>query len=96
MKYLELVKKLQNASENEGHIVMMKSGIFFVGIGKDAVILNRLINLKLTCMKENLCKVGFQTRSIEKYMKKLQKLNKSFVIYDYDKSTRKRGRNCKI
>ena len=86
MKYLELLESLQKSSENQGHIVMMKNGIFFIGIGKDAIILNKLLNLKCVCMKENLCKVGFQTRSIEKYIRELKNLNKSFVIYNYDKT----------
>ena len=86
MKYLDLVEKLQKAPENDGNIVMIKNGIFFVGVGKDAIILNNLLGLKLTCMKNELCKVGFQTRSIEKYVKKLQETNKSFVIYNYDRT----------
>ena len=89
MKYLELLESLQKSSENQGHIVMMKNGIFFIGIGKDAIILNKLLNLKCVCMKENLCKVGFQTRSIEKYIRELKNLNKSFVIYNYDKNLQK-------
>ena len=86
MKYLELVEKLQKTSENQGSIVIIKNGKFFIGIGKDAIILNDLLGLKLTCMRNTLCKVGFQTRSIEKYIKKLQDTNKSFVIYNYDRT----------
>lgn len=85
MKYLDLVKKLQTDKVNEGTIVIIKNGIFFIAVGKDAIILSKMLKLKLICMKENLCKVGFQTRSLEKYIKKLQKLNISFVIYDYDR-----------
>lgn len=85
MKYVDLLESLQKKKENEGHIVMMKNGLFFIGIGKDAIILNKLLNLKCVCMRENLCKAGFQIRSVEKYIKELKKLNKSFVIYNYDK-----------
>lgn len=49
MKFIEKVKKLQK--ENEGTIILVKSGIFFVGIGKDAVLLQELLDLKVTCMK---------------------------------------------
>lgn len=80
---------MQKAKENEGYIILIKNGIFFIGVGKDAIILNRLLKLKLICMKEKLCKVGFQTRSIEKYIRELQKLNNSFVIYDYNKDLKK-------
>lgn len=86
MKYIDLVEKLQNSSENQGSIVMIKNGIFFVGVGKDAIILNDLLGLKLTCMRDGLCKVGFQTRSIEKYISKLRDTYKSFVIYNYDRT----------
>ena len=62
MKYLDLLESLQRLPENAGHIVMMKNGIFFIGIGKDAVILNKLLNLKCVCMKEHLCKVRFSNK----------------------------------
>jgi hypothetical protein len=54
LKYVDLLESLQKKKENEGHIVMMKNGLFFIGIGKDAIILNKLQNLKCVCMKENL------------------------------------------
>ena len=79
MKYLDLVEKLQKAPENDGNIVMIKNGIFFVGVGKDAIILNNLLGLKLTCMKNELCKGGFQTTSIEKYVKKLQETTAEII-----------------
>lgn len=89
MKYLDIVEKLQASEENDGYIVMIKSGIFFIGVGKDAVILNDIVGLNNVCIKQNLCKVGFQIRSIEKYISKLKRLNKSFVIYDYNKYKQK-------
>lgn len=85
MKYLDLVKKLQK--ENEGYIVLIKNGIFFIGVGKDAVVLNELLKLNVTCMKKQLCKVGFLVKSLEKYIIKLKETKKSFVIYIYDKSS---------
>lgn len=60
LKYIDLVRKLQKEEKNDGYIVIIKSGIFFIGLGKDAIILNKLLNLKLICMREGLCKVGFQ------------------------------------
>ncbi len=70
MKYLELIQKLQQ--ENPEHIILVKNGIFFVAIGKDALELNKTIGLKLTCMRPELCKVGFQTKSLEKYIIKIK------------------------
>lgn len=85
MKYLDLVEKLQK--ENEGYIVLIKNGIFFIGVGKDAIVLNELLNLKVTCMRKELCKVGFLVKSLEKYIVKLKETNKSFVIYTYNKDS---------
>ena len=60
MKYIDVLQKLQK--ENPEHIILMKNGIFFVAIGKDAIELNKQIGLQLTCMKKELCKVGFQAK----------------------------------
>lgn len=79
MKFIERVEQLQK--ENEGSIVIIKNGIFFIGIGKDAIILNKILGLKLTCMKPELCKVGFLVKNVEKYIKLLTEEGKSFVIY---------------
>ena len=48
MKYIDVLQKLQK--ENPEHIILMKNGIFFVAIGKDAIELNKQIGLQLTCM----------------------------------------------
>lgn len=87
MKYIDLLEKLQQ--ENTEHIVLMKNGIFFVAIGKDALELNKQIGLQLTCMRPGLCKVGFQIKSLEKYIPKLKETKKSFIMYTYDKETKK-------
>lgn len=79
MKFIEKVEKLQK--ENEGSIILVKSGIFFVGIGKDAVLLQELLDLKVTCMKPETCKVGFPVKNIEKYIQLLTEKGKSFAIY---------------
>ena len=39
LKFYEIVKDLQD--KNEGYLVLVRSGIFFVGVGKDAVILRK-------------------------------------------------------
>lgn len=83
MKYLDLVEKLQR--NNQGYIVIIKNGIFFIAVGKDAIVLNKELGLKVTCMKSGMCKVGFLAKTLEKYIKKLEELNKSFIIYTYDK-----------
>ena len=49
MKFVQEIEILQK--ENEGTIILAKNGIFFVAIGKDAIILNEELGLKLTCRK---------------------------------------------
>lgn len=91
MKYTDLILKLQN--ENYGKLILMKNGIFFTAIGKDAVALNEALDLKLTCMKDGLCKAGFQVKSFEKYIRKMKDVNISFAMYTYDNKTRKGRQN---
>lgn len=79
MKFVQEIEKLQK--ENEGTIILAKNGIFFVAIGKDAIILNEELGLKLTCMRKELCKVGFLVKNVEKYIEKLEKLGYSFILY---------------
>lgn len=79
MKFVERIEELQK--ENEGIIIIVKNGIFFIGIGKDAMILNELLGLKLTCMKPEQCKVGFLVKNVEKYIKLLSEKGKSFKIF---------------
>lgn len=85
MKFVDTVENLQK--NNPGKIILVKNGIFFVAIGKDAVALNSEIGLKRTCMKANLCKVGFLVKSSEKYIKILEGKNLSFGLYVINKQT---------
>lgn len=59
----------------------MKNGIFFVAIGKDAISAHESLGLKLTCMREELCKVGFLVKNVEKYINKLENIGNSFILY---------------
>lgn len=54
---------------------------FSFGIGKDALILNKILGLKLTCMKDGVCKAGFLVKSVEKYIETLNGIGNSYVIY---------------
>ena len=83
MKYIELIEKLQK--QEKDRIIMSKCGAFFVALGKDAIMLNKLLGLKLTCQKEKLCEVGIPLQSILKYIDELENLGYSFSIYDYSK-----------
>lgn len=70
--------------EHKGRIVLCNNGSFYVAIGNDAILLNKVLDLKLSCMKEGLCKVGFPIEALEKYTDLLIKTGYSFVIYDFN------------
>ena len=104
MKFVQEVEKIQK--ENEGSIILAKNGIFFVAIGKDTIILHEELGLKLTCMRKELCKVGFLVKNVEKYITKLEEIGYSFflyvknekdeleAIYRYKGKNTKETRNC--
>ena len=69
-KMLEILKK-----KEEGKIVLVKLGTFYVAVGEDAVLLHKRIDLKCTCYKMNICKVGFPVIALDKYV---EKLNETF------------------
>ena len=48
--FAEIVKELQE--KHKGYLVLVKNGIFYCGIGKDAVIMNQLWGYKPICFKE--------------------------------------------
>lgn len=70
-KMLEILKK-----KEEGKIVLVKLGTFYVAVGEDAVFLHKKIDLKCTCYKMNICKVGFPVIALDKYV---EKLNETFI-----------------
>ena len=79
MKLVEEMEKLQK--QYYGTIILVKNGIFFVAIGKDAIALHNTLGLKLTCMKPELCKVGFLVKNVENYIIKLETAGYSFKLY---------------
>ena len=83
MNYLEIMKKL--CEENEGYIILMRSGVFYTAIGKNAIKLSELFGLKLLCISKELCKCSVPANAIEKYIVKFQKSNYSYRIFDYKK-----------
>ena len=85
MKFTNEIEKLQK--KYAGTVILVKNGIFFVGVGKDAIILNRELGLKVTCMKEKLCKVGFLVKNVDKYIEKLKEKEISFMLYTIDKTS---------
>ena len=83
--FYDIAKKLEEADENKWYLVCMRCGAFFVAIESSAIILSEELNLKRTCLKPGVCKVGFPVASLFDYVKKLENIGISFVIYNYSK-----------
>ncbi len=76
---MELLQK-----KNQGKIIFCNTGNFYIVIGKDAVLLNNLLGLKVSCIKPEVCKVGFPINSLEKYTDLLIQKRYSYIVYYFD------------
>lgn len=76
-----MLKLLQE--KESGKIVLVNIGNFYVASGKDAVLLNKILDLKLTCLEKGICKVGFPISALEKYTNKIQEKQYSYIVYRY-------------
>lgn len=83
--FYDIAKKLEGADENKWYLVWIRCGAFFVAIESSAIILSEELNLKRTYLKPGVCKVGFPVASLFDYVKKLENIGISFVIYNYSK-----------
>lgn len=86
MKFSEIVEKLQE--QNRGYVVLIKVGIFYCGIGKDAVLMNQILNYKPICFKEKVCKCGIPVSAISNVIPRMVESGYSYIIYDYNKETK--------
>ena len=82
MSFSIMMELLQE--KNKGKIVFCNAGNFYVAIGKDAVILNRLLDLKVSCFKPEVCKVGFPINSLEKYLELIHEKKYGYIIYFFN------------
>lgn len=83
MKFLDIVKEIQNLPENEGYLVLVRCGIFFDGIGKDGVILAEEFGINPICIKEKICKCAVSVKNIDRFIKSVTEKKISVAIYDY-------------
>ena len=84
MKFVEIVENLQKLEENKGKVLLTRCGVFMVAIGKDAIFLNKVLKLNVTCIKPGVCKAGIPVSYTLKYTNLLEELGYGYVIYDYD------------
>ena len=82
MSFNHMLELLREKEKNK--IVFVKLGTFYIAVGEDAVLLHKVLDLKCTCYKMNICKIGFPVNSLEKYVEKLNRTKYAYVIYDYD------------
>ena len=82
-----MIELLQN--KNSGYVVLVNSGNFYIARGKDAVLLNKILGLKVNCLECEVCKVGFPLNSIEKYTKQIEEKKYSYIVYNYDSKNSK-------
>lgn len=89
MKFLEMVEDLQKEEKNQNKIILVKCGVFFVAIGKDAILLHEILGLNVTCIKPSICKVGIPISNCIKYTDKLENLGYGYTLYDYNSKNKK-------
>ncbi len=87
MKFGEMIEILQE--KEKGYIVLINSGGFYVARGKDAIQLNKILKLKLTCMEKEICKIGFPINVLEKYKELIKKEKYSYIIYNFNREKNK-------
>ena len=85
MAFSQMMEILQE--KNKGKIIICNSGNFYIAVGKDAVLLNRILGLKVNCLKLEICKVGFPIIALEKYTDLIQEKGYSYIVYYFDQKT---------
>lgn len=84
MSFKKIVEKLQNAEENKGFLILVRCGVFFTGIGKDAIILTEKLGITNVCFSDGICKSSIHVCRIDKILPKIISKNISVAIYEYN------------
>ena len=82
MSFCKMLELLQRKSK--GYIILVNAGNFYIARGKDAVLLNNLLNLKVNCLETEVCKVGFPINALEKYTELIEERKYSYIVYNYN------------
>jgi len=88
MKFAKKVKELKSKEENKGKLVLIRCGIFVIATGEDAILLNKLYGLKVTCFEDKVCKVGMPVSFLLKYLELIEDDGYGYVLYDYGKDAK--------
>ena len=80
MSFTKMVKVLQE--KNQDKIIICNLGNFYIAVGKDAIILNKIAKLRIGCTQVGTCKVGFPKTSLEKYTEIIKEM--FFCIWTHE------------
>ena len=65
----------------KNYLIILKTGVFYICINDDAFILNKLFSYKIKEFN-NYKRIGFPINSLNKVLKRLEKLNINYIVYD--------------
>lgn len=82
MSFGKMVELLQQ--KDNGKIILVNSGSFYIARGRDAVLLHNILNLKVNCMEAEICKIGFPLNSLDKYTQLIEQEQYSYIVYNFD------------
>ncbi len=85
MGFSKMAKFLQEKNPNK--IVICSIGNFYLSVGKDALLLNKIAKLRIGCTQVGLCKVGFPITSLEKYTNIIKENDYGYIVYDIDRDS---------
>lgn len=93
MSFSNMLEILQE--KNKDRIVLIRLGTFYIATGRDALLLHTKLDLKCTCFKNNVCKVGIPEMSLPKYLERLDRLNVSYIVYHFNNEKEMLVEECK-
>lgn len=91
-KLLNLYKELKK--ERPDKLYLFKSGIFYLALEEDALVLSELFNFKLIDLNEHSIKCGFPASRISYYSEKLRNNKVDFEIVSSNSSAKVPFTDC--
>ena len=64
----------------KNYLIILKTGVFYICINDDAFILNKLFSYKIKEFN-NYKRIGFPINSLNKVLKRLERLNINYIVY---------------
>ena len=65
----------------KNYLIILKAGVFYICINDDAFILNKIFGYKIKEFN-NYKRIGFPINSLNKVLKRLERLNINYIVYD--------------